>query len=158
LRNHNETIYFLLSPCCLMVMCKICTVLLHVAFLHAVVGRWARAIGTCDKLSELHTINAWLKRPLHVPFSRDLSTMTKNTGKENCILICLMRTFRLGMERKIRIAISCRFLWWLYLVRMHIKHTMVAYTTWYYIGLHIHTLLLLLRWYFWGTEYKLLFC
>jgi len=52
LRNHDETVYFLLLQCCLMVMCKICTILLHVAFLHVLDGRWARASGTCELLSE----------------------------------------------------------------------------------------------------------
>jgi len=52
LRNHDETVYFLLLKCCLMVMCKICTVLLHVAFLHVLHGRWARASGTCELLNE----------------------------------------------------------------------------------------------------------
>jgi len=52
LRNRVETVYFLLSQCCLMVMCKICTVLLHVAVLHVLISRLARAIGTCEKLCQ----------------------------------------------------------------------------------------------------------
>jgi len=52
LRNRVETVNFLLSQRCVMVMCKICTVLLHVAVLHVLVGRLARAIGTCEKLSQ----------------------------------------------------------------------------------------------------------
>jgi len=52
LRNRHETVYFLLSQCCLMVMCKICTILLHVVILQLLVGRWARVIGTCEKLCQ----------------------------------------------------------------------------------------------------------
>ena len=58
LRNRIETVYFLLSKCCLMVMCKICTVLLHVAFLHDLVDHWARLVGTCEKLSESRRIHS----------------------------------------------------------------------------------------------------
>jgi len=52
LRNRVETVYFLLSQRCLMVMCKICTILLHAAVLHVLIGHLARAIGTCKKLSQ----------------------------------------------------------------------------------------------------------
>jgi len=82
LRNRIETVYFLLSQRCLMVMCKICTVLLHVAFLHGLVDRWARAIGTCEKLSESRRIHSRQKCLLHVTFLRVFRTTTKNVTNE----------------------------------------------------------------------------
>jgi len=51
LRNRNETVYFLLSQCCLMFMCKIRTILLHVAILRVQIIDVAGAISRCDKFN-----------------------------------------------------------------------------------------------------------
>ena len=64
-------------------MCKICTVLLHVAFLHVCIGRWACAIGTCKIISYSGTIHLKYKCPSHEPLLHVFCTMTENMTNEN---------------------------------------------------------------------------